>query len=91
MGIPTTHLQEGAKTSWVKRGSCASLPATIEGFGSIKPSATNPPILELIDYEPDPVTNAAKCVYRMAEEDSDFGKKLATSIRITEDVIKQYG
>ncbi|KAL5960705.1 FAD synthase [Taenia solium] len=46
---------------------------------------------ELVNYDPDPVSSAAKSVYEMAEEDSDFGRKLKHSIELTEKAIQEYG
>ncbi|VDM33709.1 unnamed protein product [Hydatigera taeniaeformis] len=46
---------------------------------------------ELVSYDPDPVSNATKSVYEMAEEDSDFGRKLKHSVTLIEKAIQEYG
>nr|CDS20212.1 fad synthase [Echinococcus granulosus] len=46
---------------------------------------------ELVAYDPDPVSSAAKSVYGMAEEDSDFGQKLKHSIELIEKALQEYG
>ncbi|VDL98648.1 unnamed protein product, partial [Schistocephalus solidus] len=46
---------------------------------------------ELVSYDPDPVSNAASRVYELTEQDSDFGRKVASAVRIVEEALQKYG